>query len=115
MMPFKEEQKRKIKKVTSVVKDPFFFPCFFCAGVLTALLLQHPDLQLDEAVGVVAVVLPDAAVANLVAADVQLVQWTHRPDLGVTDCGLLQNVNQAPDQRTKPSRSSTCFGRGSIS
>lgn len=75
--------------------------CLLCAGVLTALLLQHPDLELHQAVGVEAVVLPDAAVATLVAADVQLVHRTDRPDLGVAHGALLQDVNQAPGGKTE--------------
>lgn len=91
--------KKKKWKPTSGAKYPVL-SSLVCAGVRTALLLQHPDLQLDEAVGVEAVVLPDAAVATLVAADVQLVHGTHRPDLGVAHQALLENVNQAPDGHT---------------
>lgn len=96
-MPFESNRRRRRKKFKAVANDPVV-SFLLCAGVLTALLLQHPDLQLDEAVGVEAVVLPDAAVATLVAADVQLVHGTDRPDLGVAHRALLQDVNQAPDE-----------------
>lgn len=68
---------------------------------LTELVLQHPDLQLDEAVCVEAVVLPHAAVADFVAAEVQLARRTQGPDFGISDRTLLQNVDQAPGEARK--------------
>lgn len=111
VMPFKSNREEWVRKATSVTNYPVL-SFLFCAGVRTALLLQHPHLQLDEAVGVEAVVLPDTAVATLVAADVELVHGTDRPDLGVAHCALLQNVNQAPDTKTQRSKSSSscCSG-----
>lgn len=107
-MPFRGNKEVKVKSCCQ--RSVVLF--LFCAGVLTALLLQHPDLQLDEAVGVEAVVLPDAAVATLVAAHVQLVHGTDRPDLGVPHRALLQDVNQAPDGKTQRSKFSSCCGSG---
>lgn len=70
---------------------------------LTKIVLHHPDLQLNEAVGVEAVVLPPAAIADFMATKIQLAMWTQGSDFGITDCILLQNVNQAPikTSRTK--------------
>lgn len=39
---------------------------------LTELVLHHPDLQLDEAVGVKAVILSHAAVADFMATQIEL-------------------------------------------
>lgn len=66
---------------------------------LTLLLLQHPDFQLDEAVGVEALVLPPAAVADLVAAQVQLGLKVQGSDFGISNRVLLQNVNKTPANR----------------
>lgn len=63
---------------------------------LTELVLHHPDLQLDEAVGVEAVVLSHTAVADFMATQIQLALRTQGSDFGITDCILLQNVDQAP-------------------
>lgn len=41
-------------------------------GSLTELMLHHPDLELNEAVGVEAVVLSDTAVADFMATEIQL-------------------------------------------
>lgn len=65
-------------------------------GRLTLLVLQQPDLQLDEAVSVEALVLPPAAVAHLVATNIQLALRIQGSDLGVSDRVLLKNVNQTP-------------------
>ncbi len=67
---------------------------------LTKLMLHHPDLQLDEAVGVETVVLSHAAIANFMATEIQLALWTQGSDFRITDCILLQNVNQAPKRQT---------------
>lgn len=65
----------------------------FCSwlqvGGLTELVLQHPDLQLDEAVGVEAFVLPPAAVAHLVATKIQLALRIQGPDFGIANRVLL--------------------------
>lgn len=69
------------------------------AGVrLTLLVLQQPDLQLDEAVSVVALVFPPAAVADLVATNIQLALRIQGSDLGVSNRVLLKNVNQTPTE-----------------
>lgn len=65
---------------------------------LTELVLHHPDLQFNEAVGVEAVVLPHTAIADFMATKIQLALRTQGSDFGITDCILLQNVNQAPIQ-----------------
>lgn len=59
-------------------------------------MLHHPDLQLDEAVSVEAVVLSHAAVADFMATKIKLALGTQGSDFGITDCILLQNVDQAP-------------------
>lgn len=59
-------------------------------------MLHHPDLQLDEAVGVEAVVLSHAAVADFMATEIQLALVSQGSDFRITDCILLQNVDQAP-------------------
>ena len=59
-------------------------------------MLHHPDLQLDEAVSVEAVVLSHAAVADFMATKIQLAVRTQGSDFGIPDCILLQNVDQAP-------------------
>lgn len=61
----------------------------------TEFVLHHPDLELDEAVGVEAVVLPHAAVADFVATQIQLAVRIKRPDFGVANSLFLQNVYQA--------------------
>lgn len=63
---------------------------------LTELVLHHPDLQLDEAVGVEAVVLSHTAVADFMATQIQLTLRNQRSDFGITDRILFQNVDQAP-------------------
>lgn len=67
---------------------------------LTKLVLHHPDLELDEAVSIEAVVLPHAAVTDLMATQIQLAERTKMSDFRVTDCVLLQNVDQAPKGQT---------------
>lgn len=59
-------------------------------------MLHHPDLQLNEAVGVEAVILPPTAVAHFMATKIHLALKTQGSDFGITDCILLQNMNQAP-------------------
>lgn len=66
---------------------------------LTALLLQHPDLQLDQAVSVEALVLPPAAVADFVATEIQLGLKIRGADLGISNRVLFQNVNKTPANR----------------
>lgn len=68
-------------------------------------MLHHPDLQLDEAVGVEALVLPHAAVAHLVATKIQLALRTQGSDFGIPDCILFQNVDQAPKSTTGQAQS----------
>lgn len=63
-------------------------------------MLHHPDFQLNEAVGVEAVVLSHAAVADFMATEIQLAKRTQGSDFGITDCVLLQNVDQAPKRQT---------------
>ena len=65
---------------------------------LTHLMLHHPHFELHRAVGEEALVLPYAAVAHLVATEVQLVVGVQGPHLGVAHRGLLQNVDQAPEE-----------------
>lgn len=67
---------------------------------LTEPVLQHPDLELDEAVGVEAVVLSHAAVADFMPTKIQLAVRTQGSDFGITDRILLQNVDQAPARQT---------------
>lgn len=97
-MPFENNRGKKFRP--RVLPSVRYLRSVVGAGVRTSLLLQHPDLELDEAVGVEAVVLPDTAVATFVAADVQLVAGTGRPDLGVAHRALLEDVNQAPGRQT---------------
>lgn len=59
-------------------------------------MLHHPDLQLNEAVGIEAVILPPAAVADFMATKIHLALKTQGSDFGITDCIVLQNMNQAP-------------------
>ena len=66
---------------------------------LTKLMLHHPDLQLDEAVGIKAVVLSHAAVADFMSTKIQLALGTQGSDFGIADCILLQNVDQAPKRQ----------------
>lgn len=66
---------------------------------LTQLVLQHPHLQLYEAVSVEAFVLPPAAVAHFVATKIQLALKIQGSDFGISNRGLLQNVNQTPADR----------------
>lgn len=68
---------------------------------LTELMLHHPDLQLDEAVSVEAVVLSDAAIADFMATKIQLALMTQGSDFGIADRILLQNVDQAPKRQKK--------------
>lgn len=64
-------------------------------------MLHHPDFQLDEAVGIEAVVLSHAAIADFMATKIQLALGTQGPDFGIADCILLQNVDQAPKRQTE--------------
>lgn len=68
-------------------------------GSLTELVLQHPDLQLDEAVSVEAFVFPPAAVAHFVATKIQLGLRIEESDFGILNRVLLQNVYQTPANR----------------
>lgn len=72
-------------------------------GSLTELVLHHPDFQLDEAVGVEAVIFSHAAVADFMATKIQLALRTQWSDFGITNCILLQNVDQAPERQTMSS------------
>lgn len=58
-------------------------------------MLHHPDLQLDEAVGIKALVLPHTAVPDFVATEIQLTMWSQRSDFGIPDFVVLQDVDQA--------------------
>lgn len=62
-------------------------------------MLQQPDLQLDEAVSIEALVFPPAAVADFVATKIQLALRVQGPDFGISDCALLKNVDQTPTNR----------------
>lgn len=62
-------------------------------------MLHHPDLQLNEAVGVEALVLSHAAVPDLVTTQIQLGLRTQGSNFGIPDCILFQNVNQAPERQ----------------
>lgn len=75
----------------------------FPVSRLTLLVLQQPDLQLDEAVSVEALVLPPAAVADLVATNIQLALRIQGSDFGVSNRVLLKNVNQTPTKGGKRS------------
>lgn len=66
---------------------------------LTKLMLHHPGLQLYEAVGVEAIVLPHAAVADFMATKIKLALGTEGSDFGITHSVLLQYVDQAPKKR----------------
>lgn len=66
---------------------------------LTELVLQHPDLQLYQAVSVEAFVFPPAAVADFVATQIQLEVKTQGSDFGISNRVLLQHVNQTPANR----------------
>lgn len=68
-------------------------------GSLTELVLQHPHLQLYEAVSVKAFVLPPAAIADFVATKIQLALMIQGSDFGISNRVLLQNVNQTPANR----------------
>lgn len=78
-------------------------------GGLTELVLQHPDLQLDEAVSVEALVFAPAAVADFVAAKVQLALGVQGSDFGISNRVLLQSVNQTPKNRRDEVRTPPTF------
>lgn len=63
------------------------------------LVLQHPHLQLYEAVSVEAFVFPPAAVADFVATKIQLGLRIQGSDFGISNRVLLQNVNQTSANR----------------
>ena len=67
-------------------------------SLLTHLMLHHPHFELHQAVGEEALVLADAAVAHLVATEVQLAVGVQRAHFRVAHRGLLQNVDQAPEE-----------------
>lgn len=88
---------------------------------LTKLVLHHPHLQLDEAVGVEAVVLSHAAVSDFMTTQIELAEGIQRSDFGIPDCILLQNVDQAPDGQAQQSQTDplilfppSCFGKLTI-
>lgn len=66
---------------------------------LTKLVLQQPDLQLDEAVSIETLVFPPAAVADFMATEIQLALRIQGSDFGISDCALLKNVDQTPTNR----------------
>lgn len=63
---------------------------------LTGVSLHPPGLELDERVGEDALVLFQAAVAN-VATHVHLTQDAQRTDFGVVVSGTLSDKHQAPE------------------
>lgn len=73
----------------------------FSKNSLTKLVLHHPDLQLDETVGVETVILSHATVPDFVATKIQLAMGTQGSYFGIPDCILFQNVDQAPSKRNR--------------
>lgn len=68
---------------------------------LTEVILHHPDLKLNEAVSIEAVVFSHAAVADFMATKIKLALAMQGSDFGVTHCVLLQNVDQAPKKQKR--------------
>lgn len=73
----------------------------FLKNSLTKLVLHHPDLQLNEAVGVETVILSHATVPDFVATKIQLAMGTQGSYFRIPDCILFQNVDQAPSKRNR--------------
>lgn len=75
-------------------------------ATLTWILLQQPDLELNETMSKVAAVFTQAAVAHLVPAHVKLKVFLELSDLGVFQgCGT-HDVDQTPTARPEKCESS---------
>lgn len=75
-------------------------------ATLTWILLQQPDLELNETMSKVAAILTQAAVAHLVPAHIKLKVFLELSDLGIFQgCGTY-DVDQTPTARPEKCESS---------